>query len=371
MSRSNSSKTLHRLIALGPATRGVLGAELEISAPTVTRVLQPLLERGMIRPLERIGAEPLSGKPAYQVGIVESYTTFVGLKITDSSIYGAVVDMGGSVLAHDERALSDTTVPAVVDTVVELVSALSADFTISGVGIGIGGRVNSGKVISSGFLSWTNVELENILERRLDVTVTVANDVQAFAQAESWWGFAGGQRSFVLISVGSGIGCCTVMDGNVFEGEHGSAGMIGHLRVGDGGPTCEMGHVGCARAYASSTCILRYLEKQYGISESYDNFVTRATAGFSPERAIGVAAVEAVAQLVSGAIGFLDPNTVVVSGDGISMVMAFESEFRKAISTYRHWAGEKVDVLLQKMEFSAWARGGAAVAMERWTQEAL
>lgn len=325
----------------------------------------------MVRSLDVDGSDSKMGKPAYRIGIVKSYALFVGIKITAPTSFGVLVDMEGNVLRKSECRLSDTSEHEIATVIAEQVRGLSRGQRVQGVGIGLGGRVHKGRVLASGMLGWTNVDLEAELEDALATTVTLSNDVRAFAQAESWWGAGRGKKSFVLISVGTGIGCCTVMDGTALEGEHGTAGMIGHIRVNDRGPRCESGHIGCVRAYASSTCLLRELKTSYGIEESFDEFVSQAKYGHEPEHRMAVDAVDAIADVVSNATAFIDPDAVVVSGDGVSMITAFEEDLRSVVDTYKHWYSTGVELLLQDMEFSQWARGAAAAAMERWTRNGL
>lgn len=365
---TKSSRILHRLIALGPATRGELGGELDMSSATVTRLVVPLIKRGIIRVLDDDGSDYRIGKPAYRLGIVPSCATFIGLKVTDSKSFGVVVDMSGAVLRRGESSLGCDSPEDVVSILADQISSLSEGLGVVGVGVGVGGRVFDGRIVSSGILGWKGVPFQKLLESRCAVAVTVSNDVNAFAQAESWWGGGRGKRSFVLVSVGTGIGACVINQGTVFEGEHGSAGMVGHLKVDDFGPRCESGHVGCVRGYASSTCILRQLKEHYGIDESYEDFIANAVRGHAPEHDMACHAIDAIARVVSAAIAFVDPDAVLISGEGVGLLLAFEQQLRRQIDAYRHWNGPAVEIELREMEFSSWAQGAAAAAMERWTQ---
>ncbi|MFT8638978.1 ROK family transcriptional regulator [Bifidobacterium sp.] len=371
MSTSKTSRILHRLIAMGPATRGQLGTELGMSSATITRLLTPLIRLGVVQILEGFNEDYTIGKPAYSLAIVSSFTAFVGVKVTDDAAFAVLVDLNGTILRKSHVRLPNDAEDVVVDILARQIRDVSMQCAIAGVGIGVGGKVMDGHVVASGILRWNAVDLGGRLQEALDVPVTVSNDVNAFAQAAAWWGAGRGADSFVLISIGSGIGACIVQGGSVMPGEHGSAGMIGHLPITKDGPICESGHVGCARAYASSTCILRNLRERYGIDEGYDDFIDRAKRGLEPESGIADSAVDAVAHLVSAAIAFIDPDAIVVSGDGVRLLEVFEDEFRGQVKAYRHWNGAPVEVKLQEMQFTFWAEGAAAASMERWTQSKI
>lgn len=369
--QSKSSRILHRLIALGPATRGELGAELGMSSATVTRLVTPLIDKGVVSMLQGFGPDYIIGKPAYQLAIVPSYTSFVGVKITDTTSFAVLVDLNGTVLADSEVSLGDDVADDVMSVVAEQIQSMSTGLHIAGVGIGVGGRVHEGHVMASGILQWNDVDVAGCLQEILGVPVSVSNDVNAFAQAEAWWGAGRGYEDFVLMSVGSGIGSCIVHHGTVMSGAHGAAGMIGHLQITRHGPRCESGHIGCARAYASSVCMMRYLHEEFGIEESYEEFLHQAANREQPQQQVADAALNAMVRLVSYASAFIDPDAIIVSGEGVRLLEVFEQEFRNKLAAYKHWNSPNIDVKLQEMHFTFWAKGAAAASMEHWTQTSL
>ena len=67
------------------------------------------------------------------------------------------------------------------------------------------------------------------LENRFGVPVLVDNDVNMAAVGEKWRGLAGGVSTFVVISIGAGVGMGIVIQDELFRGFHGAAGEIGYL----------------------------------------------------------------------------------------------------------------------------------------------
>ena len=67
------------------------------------------------------------------------------------------------------------------------------------------------------------------LENRFGVPVLVDNDVNMAAVGEKWRGLAGGVSTFVVISIGAGVGMGIVINDELFRGFHGAAGEIGYL----------------------------------------------------------------------------------------------------------------------------------------------
>ena len=75
----------------------------------------------------------------------------------------------------------------------------------------------------------------------------------------------------------------------------------------------------------------------------------------------------AAGRVVGTLIAYVDPELVVVSGEGIAVVEAYRETFEKEVDALRHWAAAPVPVLLRPFEFDEWARGAAALALEQWT----
>ena len=83
------------------------------------------------------------------------------------------------------------------------------------------------------------------------------NDANAAALGELWQGSAKGVGSFVLVTLGTGVGGGVVAGGHLVSGAFGAAGEIGHVTVNpEEERTCGCGRKGCLEQYASA-CIGR------------------------------------------------------------------------------------------------------------------
>ncbi len=80
------------------------------------------------------------------------------------------------------------------------------------------------------------------------------NDANAAALGELWKGSAKGLDSFVMVTLGTGVGGGVVVGGKLVSGAFGAGGEIGHLTVVPEGETrsCGCGRHGCLEQYASA-----------------------------------------------------------------------------------------------------------------------
>ena len=76
------------------------------------------------------------------------------------------------------------------------------------------------------------------------------NDARAFGLAELRFGAGRDVRSFVGLTLGTGIGGVFAIDDQVIQGYRGQAGELGHQTIDPDGPWCGCGNRGCVEAYA-------------------------------------------------------------------------------------------------------------------------
>jgi glucokinase len=104
---------------------------------------------------------------------------------------------------------------------------------------------------------WRNVPVRRYISERFQRPTAFQNDANAAAFGESWVGCGRGLRSFVLFTLGTGIGGGIVVDGKIVEGQHSHAGELGHIKIEiTSSRLCGCGQRGCLEAYASATAVV-------------------------------------------------------------------------------------------------------------------
>ncbi len=97
--------------------------------------------------------------------------------------------------------------------------------------------------------------LKALVETFPQAAIAFVNDANAAALGEMWKGSARDVRSFVMVTLGTGVGGGVVVDGRLVAGAFGSGGELGHMTVRPEGEerTCGCGRHGCLEQYASAT----------------------------------------------------------------------------------------------------------------------
>lgn len=129
------------------------------------------------------------------------------------------------------------------------------------IGIGIGApSVNpkDGSIEHAANLPFKQkVEIVHALKQLSGLPVHLVKDSNASAIGEMIFGGAKGMDNFIVITLGTGLGCGIVSEGKLLTGAHGMAGEFGHTLAVENGRECGCGRKGCLETYVSATGIKR------------------------------------------------------------------------------------------------------------------
>lgn len=123
---------------------------------------------------------------------------------------------------------------------------------IKGIGIGCPGIINikKGTVENPPNLpGWKKIKLGEIIEKEFKIPTSIENDANAAAIGEMIFGAGKKFSSFIMVTLGTGVGGGIVFNRKIFRGEFGAAGEIGHVSIDGNGPKCNCGSYGCIETY--------------------------------------------------------------------------------------------------------------------------
>lgn len=190
---------------------------------------------------------------------------FVGVDIGGSHIGIGIVDSNGKILDSrevpvDNNALTpEHAVKIIADNATAMVLSLSKSQScrIVSAGVGCPGQAFKGVlVVASNLPHFQNVPLADLVSNALNnVPVTLVNDADAAISAEVWGtdGIYNDFSNIVMITLGTGIGCGLILDGQLYQGSHGLV-EGGHMIVSTSSNSrhCGCGQHGCVEAYSSA-----------------------------------------------------------------------------------------------------------------------
>jgi glucokinase len=193
---------------------------------------------------------------------IEKYAIGVDLGGTNIKI-GIVSDKGKLVKSISIKTEADCGPKSVIANIIKGIETIliKNKLKIQGIGIGCPGVVSIKKGIvenAPNLPGWKNVKLGPIIKEKFGYKVHLENDANAAAIGELMFGSGKKFDSFVMVTLGTGVGGGIVYNKKIFRGEFGAAGEIGHISIDVNGPKCNCGSTGCIEAYAGNS----YLKEQ-------------------------------------------------------------------------------------------------------------
>ena len=192
-------------------------------------------------------------------------------------MYRIGVDLGGTNIAVGvinekfeiiARAGTKTNIPRpaeeifadIVKCAKEAVSNAGIEMSeVASIGIGTPGSCDkkNGIILYANNLYFDNVPAAELINKELPgIPVYIENDANCAALGEALAGSGKGKKSFVAVTLGTGVGGGVVLDGNVLTGCNDAGGELGHMTIKFDGEPCNCGRIGCWERYASATALV-------------------------------------------------------------------------------------------------------------------
>ncbi len=130
---------------------------------------------------------------------------------------------------------------------------------IESVGIGTPGSCDkeNGVILYANNLYFDHVPAVKLINDKIPgVKVYIENDANCAALGEALAGSGRGKKSFIAITLGTGVGGGVILDGKVLAGCNDAGGELGHITIKFDGEQCNCGRVGCFERYASATALV-------------------------------------------------------------------------------------------------------------------
>lgn len=189
---------------------------------------------------------------------------------------------------------------------------------VRGIGVGVPGPVefDSGRPVNPPIMpGWDDFPIPGWFSGRYSAPVLVDNDVNIMARGEHrmYWRDT---EHFLLIKVGTGIGCGIVADGHIHRGARGAAGDIGHIRATSSEDViCRCGNVGCLEAVAGGLALAERLAAQGADTTQSRDVVRLVRSGHAGAIRMVRDAGRTLGEVLAGTVNFFNPAVIVIGGD--------------------------------------------------------
>jgi glucokinase-like ROK family protein len=326
----NRNLVLKTIFAQESISRAEIARITSLTRTTVSDIVANLLEEGLVNEVG-VGLSQ-GGKSPILLSLVEDSRYLIGLDLARNLFRGAIVNLRGAtremVTFPVDCNNGDETLALVYEIIDQLMKA--SCLPLVGIGIGTPGLVNTteGIVLNSVNLDWKDLPLARLVEDRYRLPVYILNDSQAAAIGEYTYGKGhSSDSSLIVINARHGIGAGIVINGQLFQGDGGGAGEIGHVVVvSEGGQLCRCGNYGCLETVASTQALIKRI--QLLISQSTPTQLTQLPREITLETIeqafsrgdplIHQAVLETgryLGMAISSLVGTLNIQKIVITGD--------------------------------------------------------
>lgn len=266
--------------------------------------------------------------------------------------YAVGLDLGGTNLkaglVHREEGLVETARrPTEADKgpehVLDQMAAVASDLmapigeeNVLGIGIGSPGAINWERTTVShppNLPGWTSINLQETLRDRLgSLVVVVENDANAAGLGSAHYGAGAAFDSFLMVTLGTGVGGAIIYRNQIFRGSTGGAGEIGHMTIDYEGPYANTGVAGAIEGYLGQSFLSDHARDRLvnypdsAVHELVEGDLDRVTPrvlseaaeqGDDAARSILAWAGHKLGCVLGAAVNLLDIRTIIVGG-GVS-----------------------------------------------------
>jgi glucokinase-like ROK family protein len=332
-------------------SREALASSSAFSKSRANAAVAGMLEQGV---LEQTGEQVTTGgRRAETLRLSRGLGVLLGVAMGATGLEVAVLTPDLEVLArHSEPADVRNGPGLVLSRVRALMRKLLAQCganarQVIGIGIAVPGPVDfeSGQLVNPPLMpEWDAYSIRDDLRAEYAAPVFVDNDVNVMALGELWR-MQRGLQNFLVIKVGTGIGCGIVCHGEVYRGANGSAGDVGHICVDPAGPRCHCGNLGCVETMAAGPAIARLATEAARAGQSallaemleargelrLQDVAQASRAGDVAANAVVQRAGALIGQMLASVVNFFNPSHVFIGGGVTRIGPLFLAAVRQSV----------------------------------------
>ena len=317
----------------GESTLSELTRELHISVPTMTKLVQELVDDSIVNDLGKV--ETPGGRRPNVFGLANSAIYFAGINVARDHMAYVITDLQNNIiLEYTDNSFELVDRPQCLERICQNIENFIATSGIErekilGVGVSIVGRVNPETGRSYKYFTSSEESLTDIISARIGIRVMLENDTRARCSAEYTTGKAKNESNVIYLHMGRGVAIGIVIDGKLYYGKNGFAGEFGHIPFFDNEIICACGKKGCLETEVSGIAlenkIVDLIERGVNthLREMYDRgesiHINDIISAARNDDNLSIELIEEAGEKVGKAVAFLintfNPETVIVGGN--------------------------------------------------------
>ncbi|WP_075890505.1 ROK family transcriptional regulator [Actinomyces provencensis] len=371
----NSARVVATVKKFGHLTQVELAAATGLSPATISNIVKQLASQGVVETRNTVR----SGRRAQMVTLARTTGLAVGIYIGRRTLRVDIADATQTITADqvlplpvDHRA--DTTLDRAALIVMELTEGLGAQLSeVIGIGVALPAPVSPSthRISVRGIMrGWEDIDVGEVLARRLNLPVLVENDANSGAVAEARYGALRGFSDGVYVRASYQMGAGILIGGRLHRGPEGTAGEIGHVQVDPQGAICQCGGRGCLNTVVGADALVDLLRVSRG-ALSLRDVISLATEGDPGCRQVIADAGTAIGSAIADLAVTINPGAIAVGGELAEAGETLLAPMRDVLRARPVLATAGIDVLPAVLGSHAESLGAFALAMDAFDEAGL
>ncbi len=248
----------------------MLSKIMHLTVPTVGKLVEELLGKHIV--MVKGKAESSGGRCAFNYALnpnvgccvvvcVERFTMRIAIANLNNEFVTPVVSVAIGISTPNEmlKMLQKHVRQIINESGVERKRIL-------GIGIAIPGLIDKNSGINYSYFANTDRSVTDIFSKMFPYPVVVQHDLDVMARAEHLLGMGRGMEDMMYLHVGRvGIGLGMILNGELYLGNEGFVGEIGHISIANNNKLCHCGKTGCLETEVSEAALVsKVLESVQG-----------------------------------------------------------------------------------------------------------
>ncbi|BAC15080.1 ROK family protein [Oceanobacillus iheyensis] len=371
--QENKSLVFNTIRQNSPISRADIAQQLGLNKSTVSSLVSELINEELIG---EVGpGESSGGRRPVMLFFNNTAGYSIGIDLGVNYILGVLTDLQGNILEQEQVTFDNLTYEEILVHLNEVIQKLitmtsKSPYGVIGIGVAVPGIVNKEeKILLAPNLNWRNISLKEELENQFNIPVIIENEANAGAYGEVQFGIGKENKEIVYVSVGVGIGVGLVLNNQLYKGNNGFSGEMGHMTIDAHGAKCSCGSEGCWELYASEKALLQLakrnkiyttdpydlLDHMIQLAKNNDSVALEAFNEISKYLAIGI----------NNIINSFNPEQVIIGNRMSAAKKWIEKPLLDSINNQSLWFSQK-DL---KIDFSSLNTHSNALGMAAFSSE--
>ncbi|WP_368904420.1 ROK family transcriptional regulator [Taklimakanibacter lacteus] len=371
---ANRGRVLQALFDLGPTSRAELARHVGVNRATITGIIQPLIDQGLLVDGDPLPSKGSGGKPAKPMWFARDAAPICAVLLMHDSVHCCLVSLSGTITA-EVKADFPPEAGEVEILARTIFASISQTLALAhrpplGIGVAAGGMIDTdrGAIVAVNLAPLlAHFPLGEELTRRFGLTTRVDHHPRALLVGDRWFGIGRGKRNFAVIYTGEVLGGALFLDGHLYRGRAGAGGELGHTFVAVDGSICRCGRRGCWETIATLGWLRR--EARLAGLAAAEMMDSQRLVALAESGAAGAAELlDRYARNVAIGIANLQqtmaPNFIVLHGDVVGGGSRLLDAITQHVRDLVPWRpGGDIELVMGDLEDRAALRGAAGLVL--------